>query len=155
MPLSPQPLADELLRQWLVESSHPGDAFESGKTFGNVVATWFAEATASGFPCTTALAKAEPLAAQAAAAFQTQAAPAAGAALDAALSVYMMGQLFGTGASAPPVLTGSLGPSFGVVFADLESSRESRADTLSLLVYAMAVSTPVVFPPPLPPATVL
>jgi len=40
------------------------------------------------------------------------------------------------------------------VFADLNSGLNARADQIAQGIYAMAISTVVVFPPPLPPSPV-
>jgi hypothetical protein len=154
--LSPSGLASALEQAWLVGpgGSFPASPAESADRFAGAVAGWFATAMAATFPCTTASARRSGLAAQAAAALQAGAPPAAGALLAVAVATYYAGQSFGAGVASFPTAVSAGVAAVGGAFAVLDLPRADRAQQIAQGCYAMAVSTIVVFPVPLPPAPV-
>lgn len=150
MPLVPTVLQNDLLERWLVEDSSrfPASNVESGQRFASCVASWFTLGVALGFPCTTALARESQLAGDAANALAAGLAPAAGVQLATAVANYITGQSFGTGVAAAPVATPAVQLAFGAVFADLQASREDRAERIALGCLTLAVSTTVAFSAP-------
>ena len=156
MPLVLASLKSSFESQWLVPSggSYPASAQESGDRFATAVATWFSAAAAGAFPCTTAMARKSQLAASAAAAFSTQASVAAGNALALGVALYIVGQQFGAGIANIPLAQGAVGPLFGAAFADLQSGISEKAQQVATGCLLLAVSTIVVFPPPLTPLPV-
>jgi hypothetical protein len=154
--LIPTALEDGLLEDWLVEPGgrFPASPAESGQRFARAVAAWFTTATAGAFPCATALARQGQLATQAAGALMAGAPPAVGSQLATALASYMAGQVFGAGTAAMPAASGAVAPAFAAVFSNLAMERDDRARLIALGCYTLALSTVVVFPPPLPPLPV-
>jgi hypothetical protein len=156
MPLSPSTLANALEQQWLASegSSLPGSAIESGDRFAGAVSSWFAMAMAAGMPCATAAARRSQLAAAAAAALQVRDALGAGQQLALAVATYMAGQAFGPGVASFPAAASVMGTEFGAVFADLDLPVSARAQRMASACMIAAVSTVVIFPPPMSPAPV-
>src|SRR5690348_10901502 len=99
MALSSSSLGSSLASDWLVAEGgdYPASASESGDRFAGAVATWFGQAMAGGFPCSTASARRSQLASGAGGAFGAKDADLAGAQLAIALMGYMAGQMFGAG----------------------------------------------------------
>lgn len=156
MPLIPSNLATTLELQWLVPDggSYPSSPAESGDHFASCVANWFATGIAAGFPCSTATARQAQLAASAAGAFAAQSAAAAGSQLGSGLALYMTGQLFGTGAALAPAGTGAAISAITSIFSNLNLPNNVRALQMAQAVYALALTTIVVFPiPPGPTPT--
>jgi hypothetical protein len=154
--LVPSVLEDSLRKDWLVEpgGSFPSSPPESGQRFARAVALWFSTATAGVFPCATALARQGQLAGQATAALSAGAPPAVGSQLATAVAGYMAGQAFGAGTAAMPAAVAAVAPAFAAVFSNLTLELPDRARLIALGCYALALSTIVVFPPPLPPLPV-
>ncbi|NMO15413.1 hypothetical protein HPC49_12770 [Pyxidicoccus fallax] len=156
MPLSPSTLASALEQQWLATEggSLPDSAMQSGDRFAGAVASWFGMAMAAGFPCSTASVRRSQLMSAAAAALQARNAQVAGQQLGLAVASYMAGQLFGAGVASFPVAASVMSMEFGAVFADLDLPVSARAQRMAAACMTAAVSTMVVFPPPMPPAPV-
>jgi hypothetical protein len=152
MPLDPNLLGADLRDRWLPDGgrSFPGSAFAAGQRFADLVAAWFSGATAAGFPCATARARAAELGAGAALALQAGAAGAAGRDLGQAIARYLTGQLFGAGLAGPPAAAPALGGALAAVFADHAMDRARRAAAIANPIFTTALTTIVVFPPPLP-----
>lgn len=150
MPLLPTILEQNLLDQWLAADSHPSTPAESGQRFASAVSQWFALAMAGPFPCATAIARQGQLAGQATSALTSGLPPAAGSQLAMAVASYYSGQVFGAGTASFPTATAAVTVAFAAVFADLQSSSEERAERLAAGCTLLALSTLVVFPPPMP-----
>ncbi len=150
--LLPDILSESLLERWMPAggSGFPATPAESGQRFAGAVADWFALAMAGPFPNATAKAREAQLTGQATTALMAALPPAAGAQLALAVAGYMAGQLFGTGTAAFPLASSAVAVVFGAVFADLEMADEDRAQKIAEGCLILAVSTLVVFPPPLP-----
>jgi hypothetical protein len=153
MPLVSSALGSSLNSQWLVAEGgqYPASPSESGDRFAGAVATWFAQAMAGGFPCSTATARRSQLAASAGAAFQADDANLAGTQLAIGLMGYMAGQLFGAGVASPPTAVSAAQSAFTATFQDLDAANGPRADRIAAGVHTLAVSTIVIFPPPIGP----
>ncbi len=153
MPLSSSILSSSLKSSWLPTDggSYPGSANESGDAFAGAVSSWFAQAMASGFPCSTATARRGQLASSAAGAFSAQDSSAAGGLLAAGLTAYLTGQVFGAGVASAPLGTSAAQAVFAGVFADLDASLSARADRIAQGSWALALTTIVVFPPVIGP----
>ena len=151
MPLSYSALGSSLASDWLVAEGgeNPASPTESGERFAGAVASWFGQATAGGFPCSTASARRSQLAAGAGGAFGANDANLAGAQLAIALMGYMAGQLFGAGVASPPTAVGAAQAAFTATFLDLDPANWPRADRIAAGVHTLAISTIVVFPPPI------
>lgn len=157
MPLSPSALASSLESDWLVAegADHPGSVSESGEDFAGAVASWFGQATAAGFPCSTASARRSQLAAGATGALQAGDESLAGTQLALALMSYMAGQLFGAGVASPPVAVSAAQSAITAAFLDREQAQSARASQIATGVHTLASSTIVIFPPVIsPPAPV-
>ncbi len=155
MPLVPAALSSSLASDWLVAEggTYPQSPSESGDKFAGAVSTWFAGAMAGAFPCGTASARRSQLAAAASAAIQAGAAPLAAMQLAVGLMAYMSGQVFGPGVASPPAAMAAAQAAALAVFSNLDLPLSGRADQLATGIYAMAVSTIVVFPPVVSPPT--
>jgi hypothetical protein len=155
MALAASALGSSLASSWLVAGggSYPASPDESADRFAAAVSGWFAGATAGPYPCTTATARRAQLQGQAAAAIQAKDPALAAAQLALALMAYMTGQAFGPGVASPPTAVSAGQAAIGAVFADLNAGLSSRADQIAQGVFAMAVSTIVVFPPVISPPT--
>jgi len=156
MPLVASALSSSLASSWLVPDggSYPSSPDESADHFAGAVSSWFAGALAGGFPCSTATARRSQLQGLAASAIQAKDPQLAGTQLALALLAYMTAQSFGSGVASPPVAMSAAQSAISAVFADLNSGLNARADQIAQGIYAMAISTVVVFPPPLPPSPV-
>jgi hypothetical protein len=155
MALVPASLASSLSSGWLMPEgdSYPQSPAESGDKFATAVAGWFSAATAGPFPCATATARQGQLAAAAAGAFQAQNPALAATQLATGVMGYMSGQVFGPGVASPPIAVGAGQAAFAAVFSNLDEPLSARADQIAGGVFAMAVSTIVVFPPVISPPT--
>ncbi|MCY1019294.1 hypothetical protein [Pyxidicoccus sp. MSG2] len=149
-------LKSQLELNWLVPKggSFPENVQQSANRFADAVATWFSTAQANLVPCTTAQARKGQLATQAASAFNAGSALAAGQDLATALSAYIQGQLFGTGTAGPPAGTALAASAFGATFTNVDLENGVRAQQLAQACQALALSTVVAFPTPLPPGNV-
>lgn len=154
--LLPDVLSESLLDRFMPSGGgFPSTPVESGQRFAGAVADWFTLAMAGPFPCATAKAREAQLAGQATAALMAALPPAAGAQLALAVASYMAGQVFGAGTASYPLAGSAVAIAFGAVFADLTMSDEDRAQRMAEGCLVLAVSTLVVFPPPLPTLPVL
>lgn len=151
MALVPAALASDLLDTWLVSDGHPSTPLESGDRFAGSVSNWFSGATAGAFPCATATARRSQLTSVATAAFQTRDPNIAGMQLAVGLMTYMAGQVFGPGVASPPTAVGAGQSAFSSVFSNLNMNRAARANQMAGGVHTMAISTIVIFPPPISP----
>lgn len=152
MALSPSTLKSQLETAWLVPpgGSYPENAQASADRFANAVASWLSLAQANGFPCTTAAARKSQLASLLAIAFQTGSASSAAQALANALTLYITGQQFGSGVAAPPTGASAAASAFSAIFSNRELPNPARAQLLADACQALALTTLVAFPPPLP-----
>jgi hypothetical protein len=157
MPLDQSQLQSDLQSQWLASegASHPRSAVDSGNNFARAVAKWFSSAQAAGLPCVTASARMPQLAQLTALALQAQAAVAAGNALAMAVAQYILGQSFGPGVASSPMALPAAQAQIGAVFANLDISSGDRARHIAGACTLLALSTMVVFPPPMSPAPIL
>jgi hypothetical protein len=156
VPLDPISLVVELRQRWLpAEAGFPASVDESAQRFADVVAPWFAAGAANGFPCSTAQARKSGLASSAASALAAGDARAAGQQLALAIAQFMAAQSFGAGVSSFPTATPGLVVAIGEVFASHELDDDQRATMIAVATYLAAVSTIVVFPPPLTPSPVV
>lgn len=149
MALAPSALASSLETTWLLPSGNefPQTPLESGDKFAAAVSTWFANATAGPFPCSTATARRAQLAAAATAAIQAGDANLAAMQLEVGLMSYMAGQVFGPGVASPPTAVGTARSAIASVFTNLDLPTRARANQIATGTYTLAVSTIVVFPP--------
>jgi hypothetical protein len=157
MPLAPPTLASSLENRWLSaegKTDLPSSPADSADRFAGAVSEWFSAAAAAGFPCATATARRAQLAGAATAALQAQHPRIAGQQLGLAVASYMAGQAFGAGVSSFPAAASVMSSEFGAVFADLDLAPSARAQRLANACMSAAVSTMVVFPPPMTPAPV-
>lgn len=156
MPLIPSNLATSLEREWLVPDggSFPSSVSESGDRFAGCVCNWFSAGIAAGFPCSTATTRRSQLAASATAAFSAQSAAAAGSLLGTGLALYYTGQLFGSGAAMPPAGTSAAISTFTSIFSNVDLPNNARAQQMAQAAALLALTTIVVFPPPLVPSPV-
>lgn len=150
--LTPADLSSRLTNEWL--SQFPDSSFESGQQFSGAVAGWFATAMAGGFPCATAAARQMQLTAAAAAALEAGVGPTSGILLATAVATYYAGQLFGAGVASFPAALAVGVTSITAALLDLNITNDVRANQIAQACQAMAVSTIVVFPSPVPPAPV-
>lgn len=156
MPLDPISLAVGLRQRWLPgEAGFPASVDASAQRFADVVAPWFAAGAANGFPCATALARKAGLASSAASALTAGDARAAGQQLALAVAQFMAAQAFGAGVSSFPAATAALVTALGEVFAAHDLDADQRATLIASATYLTALSTIVVFPPPLTPSPVV
>lgn len=153
MALVSSALAGSLQTGWLVPDggSYPSSPVQSGDRFAAAVSDWFALATAGPYPCSTASARHPQLATAAAGALQAGDPSVAGTQLAVGLMTYMAGQIFGPGAASPPMAVSAAQSAITAVLADLESPNSVRANQLASGIYALAISTIVVFPPVISP----
>jgi hypothetical protein len=155
VPLVPTILASSLESDWLTHEGggYADSAAQSGDRFAQAVSSWFANATAGPFPCSTASARKGQLAAAAAAALQAGQAALAGMQLALGLVAYMAGQAFGAGVASPPVAAGVAQSTITSVFSNLDLSVSGRANQIASATHTLALSTIVIFPPPISPPT--
>jgi hypothetical protein len=148
--LIPSILATNLENDWLPGDDGPyaDSAQQSADNFATVVANWFAQAQAAGFPCSTAMARKSQLMAQAAPALESGDAQLVGTQLATAFMSYVAGQSFGSGVAAPPAATAAAGPMIGGAFVNRDQPQSARAQTIATALHMMAVSTIVSFPNP-------
>jgi hypothetical protein len=148
-------LASGLQSGWLASEGGdlPASAAESGDRFAAAVSGWFAGATAGPFPCATAAARRPQLAGAATAAIQAGDPTLAAMQLALALTSYLTGQVFGPGVASPPAAVGAAQSAIGAAFSNLELPPAARANQIASGVYALAISTIVVFPPVVSPPT--
>lgn len=155
--LDPTQLADRLAADWLPgdDGPHPDTPLQSAQVFSQAVLDWFRGGQANLIPpsapdlmfpvlvslATTALNMLDPV--------------AAGQMLANGVSIFMTGQLFGPGVSAPPLATAAAAGLIGTAFATLQMDRDARAQLIALAVYLMALTTLVSFPVPPIVATVI
>lgn len=156
MALVPSALQSQLETAWLVPpgGSYPGSPQVSADRFASAVASWFSLAQANGIPCATATARKSQLASLLATALSTGAAASAGQGLANALSLYMTGQQFGPGVAAPPTGSAAAVAAFSAAFANLELPNAARAQQFASACQALALTTIVTFPPPMPPSPI-
>lgn len=156
MALDSKLLKSQLETGWLVSpgGSYPDDAQASSERFASAVASWFSLAQANGIPCGTATARESQLASLAALAFATGSAVSAGQSLANALTLYMAGQQFGPGVAAPPLGAAAAATAFVAIFLDLQADNAARAEQLAGACQALALTSIVTFPPPVPPSPV-
>ncbi len=154
MPLSPSSLADALEQRWFTRpgSAMPSSPAVSAENLARCIASWFAQAVASGFPCSSALAREVQLASLAGAALAVGSPAGAGGQLAAAIAVYVTGQAFGTGVAQAPSSVGLLASEIAATFADLDASASARAQRLASACTQLVRSTLVSFT--IPPALV-
>jgi len=63
--------------------------------------------------------------------------------------------VFGPGVASPPTAVSAAQSAISAVFSDLDAANASRAQRIASGVHTLAISTLVVFPPPIgPPAPV-
>lgn len=155
--LNPLALTQTIAADWLLDEKdpHPGSTAESADIFSLVVSDWFANATAGAFPVTTALSNRSVLTNLAEGALSVGNPTAAGSLLATGTMVYMTGQVFGTGTSAPPIAQPLAAVMFASAFTEFSLSREARAAMLSTAIFAMAITTIVTFVGPPFTATVV
>jgi len=156
MPLIPSSLATSLENEWLAKENgnFPDSVSVSADRFSTAVAKWFSTAIAGPGAVTTASARRPQLASQAIAALSAMAPQAAGSLLGAAVAAYITGQAFGAGVAGVPLAAAAGGADIGGAFADLDAAPSARAQRIANACQTIAVSTIVIFPPPLPPAPV-
>jgi hypothetical protein len=155
MPLVPSLLSQSLQSQWLPrekDGPFPDDVPASAKALAGAIADWFGMAMAAAFPCSTASARKSQLEALLIPALQAGQASAAGQQVGLAFMAYVAGQSFGAGVAMPPAAPS--GPAIGAAFADVDSPQSARADKIAQALHLQAMSSIVVFPPPLPPAPI-
>jgi len=150
--LAPDDLAQRLENDWL--GKFPGSAVESGDLFAGAVAGWFVAAMAAGFPCTTAAARRPQLTAQAAGALAAGIGPTSGALLASGVAAYYAGQVFGTGVASFPLALPAGIALFTAALLELNLTPPDRAKQMAQGCHVLALSTLVVFPPPLVPAPI-
>lgn len=150
-------LKTSLELNWLVPEggTFPQSAEESADRFATAVANWFSAAQANGIPCTTAQARKSQLGTAVASAFKTRDAALAGQGLANALSAYLTGQSFGAGVSNAPLGTALATTAFSSAFANLQLGNSARAQAIAGACQALALTTIVIFPAPMPPANVM
>lgn len=148
--LNPTQLADQLAQQWLSDDNgpHPDTVPASADAFSNVVSQWFMTAEAAGVPVVTAMPRQPMLMALTVPALMAQAPEAAGQQLANGLMLYMTGQVYGAGVSAPPIATAAAGAMIGNAFRLLDLDRRSRAQMIATAVHIMTLTTIVSFPHP-------
>jgi hypothetical protein len=128
---------------------------QSGDLFAGAVSGWFVSAMAGAFPCITAQPRRPQLTAAAATALEVGVGPTSGALLALAVASYYAGQLFGAGvATFPTALPAGMGL-MTTALIDLNMPTPTRANLIAQGCHAMAVSTIVVFPTPIPPAPIV
>lgn len=155
--LNPSQLSDMLAADWLVEDDgpHPDNVAQSADQFAGAVSTWFSAAMAGPFPVSTAQAFRPILTGMATVALTTQAPNAAGNMLATGVTLYMTGQAFGPGFSAPPIAQPAAAAMIGTAFSVLDLDRNARAQLIATAVHLLAITTMVSFmiPPFLAPVT--
>lgn len=156
MPLDPISLATQLRTRWLPSSGDfPSSVQDSAQRFATVVASWFAASAANAIPCATAMARMSGLQSSAASALAAGDARTSGQQLALAVAQFMAAQSFGPGVSSFPVATPALATAIGEVFASHDLDDDQRATLIAAATYLAALSTVVVFPPPMPPGPVI
>lgn len=156
MPLDPISLATQLRTRWLpANDDFASSVQDSAQRFATVVASWFAAGAANAIPCVTAMARMSQLSSSAASALAAGDARTAGQQLALAVAQYMAAQSFGPGVSSFPAATAGLVVALGEVFASHDLDADARATLIATATYLTALSTIVVFPPPMPPGPVL
>ncbi|MFN0245403.1 MAG: hypothetical protein ACKV2T_00760 [Kofleriaceae bacterium] len=156
MPLDPVSLATQLRTRWLPSNGgFPSSVQDSAQRFATVVASWFAAGAANAIPCATAMARMSGLQSSAASALAAGDARTAGQQLALAVAQFMAAQSFGPGVSSMPIATPALVTAIGEVFASHDLDSDQRATLIATATYLTALSTIVVFPPPMPPGPVL
>jgi hypothetical protein len=155
--LNPAQLSDMLVADWLVDDDgpHPGSVAQSADQFAGVVSSWFANALAGPFPVATAQAFRPVLTALATPALMAQNPTAAGNQLATGVAIYMTGQSFGPGFSAPPIAQPPAAALIGTAFSLLDLDRDSRAQMIATAIHLLAITSMVSFmiPPFLAPVT--
>ena len=153
MALVPSALASSLESSWLVAEGgdYPSSPSESGDKFAAAVSSWFGGAMAGPYPCATASARRSQLASAATAAIQAESSSLAATQLALGLMSYMAGQTFGPGVASPPTAVSAAQSAISAVFSNLDATNSARANQIATGVYAMAVSTIVIFPPVISP----
>ncbi|GAA6179498.1 hypothetical protein NBRC116594_09360 [Shimia sp. NS0008-38b] len=148
--LNPMPLTQSLLADWLKDENgpHPASVSESADVFSRIISDWYASAAAGPFPVATAQANSGVLTNLASGALMVGNPTAAGALLATGTMVYMTGQAFGPGVSAPPIAHPLAVGIFGTAFTELDLDREARAAMMATAVFAMAITSIVTFPGP-------
>ncbi|MEL6343783.1 MAG: hypothetical protein AAFV53_11670 [Myxococcota bacterium] len=157
MPLVTAALASALQQNWLIPAggNHHASVSASADRLASVVSQWFANATAMGFPCSTAAIRRPSMVPGLISALSAGSASAAGPLLSLAIGQYCLGQLFGPGVANMPLGVGIAGSAFTTVFLDLEARNEVRAQQMAAAISGLALTTIAVFPPPLSPQPVL
>lgn len=148
--LNPTQLADQLATRWLAGEigPHPDSVPASADALAGVVADWFMAAQAAGIPVITAMPRRPMLMALAIPALMAQSPTAAGQQLANAAMIYMTGQAYGAGVSAPPIATSAAASMIGAAFATLDLDRQSRGQMIATALHIMALTTIVSFPHP-------
>ncbi len=148
--LNPITLTRTIASDWLLDENgpHPDSVSESADIFSRVVSDWYASAMAGPFPVATAQANRGILTNLATAALMVGNPTAAGSLLATGTTVYMTGQLFGSGTSAPPIAHPLAAILFATAFTELDLDREARAAMIGGAIYAMAITTIVTFAGP-------
>ena len=157
MPLNAQTLKQGLASRWMVADggSHPSSPAESADRFAAVVSQWFATAVAAGAPCQTAQVRRPQLSMQALGAFGAQNPQASGQLLGLAVAAYIAGQVFGPGVASFPPGVSLAQSALSLVFADLESAVDARAERIAQALTALAKTTPVIVSPAGTPVPIL
>jgi hypothetical protein len=155
--LNPIALTQSLASDWLLDENgaHPGSVAASADIFSRAVSDWFASASAGPFPVATAQANRGVLTNLAQSALMIGNPTAAGGLLATATTVYMTAQVFGAGTSAPPIAHPLAASLFAMAFTELSLDREARAAMIGGAIFAMALTTIVIFPGPPFTATVV
>ncbi len=155
--LNPIVLTQTLATDWLLDENgpHPSSVAESADNFSRVVSNWFASATAGPFPVATAQTNRGVLTNLSQGALTVANPTAAGSLLATGTMVYMTGQLFGAGTSAPPIAQPLAAVLFATAFTELSLDREARAAMIGGAIFAMAITTIVTFAGPPFTATVV
>ncbi len=155
--LNPIALTQTLAADWLPDENgpHSGSAAQSADIFSRVVSDWFASATAGPFPVATAQANRGVLTNLAQSALMIGNPTAAGSLLATGTMVYMTGQVFGAGTSAPPIAQPLAAIAIATAFTELSLDREARAAMIGGAVFAMAITSIVTFAGPPFTATVV
>jgi hypothetical protein len=154
--LIPSSLASGLAANWLMANggAFPASPLESADRFSTEVAGWFTLAMAATFPCATAQARKSQLMTQSAAALAAGLPPVSAQLLALAVASYISGQSFGAGVASFPAAVSAGQVLFTQAFLTQDLPAKDRAQLFADGCYAMALSTPVVFPPPLPPSPI-
>lgn len=151
--LKPAELSQRLQADWL--GQFPVSVTESADRFAGAFSLWFSTAMAAGFPCSTASARRGQLMAAATAALESGGADTSASLLALGVAGYIAGQLFGSGTATFPLAVPAAIVLISGCLADLDLDTPSRADRIAQACHGLVISTLVVFPPSLPPASIV